>query len=104
MENAIRHGLPNGGTVILSTRAENDAYLITVADNGIGFNCSGTQEARKRNGIGLGNVQARLQALCGGTLSVDSSSEGTTLTIRLPKPANPDEKAVSVRTGQKTEE
>lgn len=55
MENAIRHGLPNGGTVILSTRVENDAYLITVADNGIGFNCSGTQEARKRNGIGLGN-------------------------------------------------
>ena len=104
MENAIRHGLPNGGTVILSTRAENDAYLNTLANNDIGLNCSVMKKKKKRNGIGLGNVQARLQALCGGTLSVDSSSEGTPLTIRIPKPANPDEKAVSVRTGQKTEE
>ena len=104
VENAIRHGLPNGGTVTISTRAENDAYLITVSDNGIGFNRSGTQEARNRNGIGLENVQARLQALCGGTLSAASGNEGTMLTIRLPKPANPDEKAVPARTAEKTGE
>ena len=104
VENAIRHGLPNGGTVTLSTRAENDAYLIEVSDNGIGFNGSGTQEAGKRSSIGLENVQARLRMLCGGTLSVASGSEGATLTIRLPKPDNPDGNDNPVRTVEKAGE
>ena len=54
-------------------------------------NRSGTQEARKRNSIGLQNVHDRLRALCNGTLSVASGSDGTTLTIRLPKQAKSDE-------------
>ena len=99
VENAIRHGLPNGGTVTLSTWAENDAFLIAVSDNGIGFNRSGTQEARKRNSIGLKNVHDRLRALCNGTLSVASGSDGTTLTIRLPKQAKSDENACSCLKG-----
>jgi len=88
VENAVKHGVgekEEGGTVIVSTREESNCFLITIEDDGVGFDV----EAVKNDGkvhIGLENSRNRLQTLCGGTLEIESKiGEGTTATIRIPK-------------------
>ena len=44
-----------------------------------------TERAKKRAGISMENVRARLAALCGGTLEIESSEVGTVVTARIPK-------------------
>ena len=64
VENAIRHGVPMGGTVTLSTRSDQNGILITVSDDGVRFDQPAT--------------------LCGGTLGIVNTQKGTLVTIRLP--------------------
>ena len=85
VENALQHGVTHGGTVILSTRQDKDAYLITVSDDGRGIDQARTEKAKKRDGISLENVRSRLAMLCGGTLEMESSSQGTVVSVRIPK-------------------
>ena len=86
VENAIQHGVKNGGTVTLATRAGDGEISITVSDDGVGMRAAATERVKKRAGISMENVRARLAALCGGTLEIESAiGEGTTATIRLPK-------------------
>ena len=85
VENALQHGVTHGGTVILSTRQDKDAYLITVSDDGRGIDQARTEKAKKRDGISLENVRSRLAMLCGGELEMESSSQGTVVSVRIPK-------------------
>ena len=85
VENAIRHGVLNGGTVTLSTHSTADSYVITVTDDGVGMNDSGTEIEQRRLGIGLENSRTRLATLCRGTMQIESGPEGTTVTVCLPK-------------------
>lgn len=84
VENAIRHGVPMGGTVTLSTRSDQNGILITVSDDGVRFDQSGTQKEKERTGIGIRNVQTGPATLCGGTLGIVNTQKGTLVTIRLP--------------------
>ena len=92
VENAIRHGIfargKQGGTVWLSTRAEADAYVITVRDDGVGFDYPAMREAvlrGERDSTGLENVAFRLKSLEHAELHVESiPGEGTEITIRIP--------------------
>lgn len=60
---------------------------MTVADNGIGFDGSDSEDsATHRGGLGLRNMQERM-AHFGGLLLVSSGPQGTTLTAMLPKSA-----------------
>ena len=85
VENAIRHGLMDGGKVTVSTRSEGSDIVIVVSDNGSGFSDRGTGHEQERTGTGISNVRARLAALCGGTLEVKTGRGGTDAVIRLPK-------------------
>jgi sensor histidine kinase YesM len=89
VENAVRHGVrgnPDGkGTVTISSREEEAHYLISVSDDGPGFD-TGTKNEDGRSHIGIDNVRERLRTICGGDLEIESrAGEGTKATILLPK-------------------
>jgi sensor histidine kinase YesM len=83
-ENAIKHGLnplPEGGSIDISARIENDLLRVQVADTGAGFKqASGT-------GAGLANLRARLAALYGEAAQLDiraNAPRGIRATIAVP--------------------
>ena len=78
----------NGGTVTLRSRLEGDRVLIEVADDGVGMG-NRPRFALRRNGAGIGmkNVQERLEVLYGtqATFSVVSNpGRGTLVSIEIP--------------------
>lgn len=88
VENAVRYGVtkkPSGGTVTLSTRETEDAIILTISDDGMGFDPA-VKKDDGRSHIGLDNVRSRLESQCGGSLTVTTApGAGTTATITLPK-------------------
>ena len=86
VENAIRHGIRGveNGVVCVSSKRAGDCYEITIADNGKGFDTEAAETASGTH-IGIRNVKERIEEMCGGTLTVESSTGvGTTVTIRIP--------------------
>lgn len=83
VENAVKHGICQrlgGGTVTVSVRETEAAYLIIVTDDGVGFD---TADAKPR--VGVTNIRNRLAAMCGGTLDIKSEQGvGTEVTISIP--------------------
>ena len=88
VENAVRHGVMQrecGGTATIRTSEEAHCYLITVADDGVGFDPT-TLRGLEENHVGLENVRERLAAMCGGELEVHSTpGRGTVAQLRIPK-------------------
>lgn len=86
VENAIKHGLtpkPSGGTIYLRTRETEDAILIIIEDDGIGFDM---QELEKSESVGVRNIRFRLQHSMQGKLDIKSEiGKGTKVTISIPK-------------------
>jgi signal transduction histidine kinase len=101
VRNAIRH-TPEGGIILVGAAGDGDAVAITVRDTGVGIAPEDLPHVfdrfyrveRSRNrgsgGAGLGLTIARqLVESMGGTIAVESVvEEGTTFTIRLPRPAS----------------
>ncbi len=100
VRNAVNH-TPDGGIVTLTTQADPDGVIITVADTGIGieaqdlpriferFYRADQSRARDNGGSGLGLAIVReLLTAMGGTISAESTpGQGSTFTIRLKKAA-----------------
>lgn len=88
VENAIKHGTSKKegvSTLFISTRETNTYYEIKIQDTGVGFDTS-VQPADGTKHIGISNVRQRLQHLCDGTLTIESTiGIGTTAIIRIPK-------------------
>lgn len=105
VENCVRHGRTDDHegplTITIAARIDDDHMVLAVRDNGRGMSVDRLAELRRHledraahlavdgeNGIGLGNIAARLALHYGGraTIAVDST-EGvsTTVTIRLPR-------------------
>jgi two-component system, LytTR family, sensor kinase len=91
IENSIKHGLEpriHGGTVTLRSRLEGDHVWIEVADDGVGMhNGPVTAVRRTGSGIGMKNVQERLEVLYGtqARFSVTSNpGRGTLVSIEIP--------------------
>jgi sensor histidine kinase YesM len=96
VENSIKHGIAPrkaGGAVIVAARLEHDGpgadggvLHLSVVDTGIG--CSAEQLRRRRvAGIGLSNIERRLERYYGkhASLEIRSAEDvGTTVEIRLP--------------------
>ena len=76
--NIIKH--TSATEVRLATMSEGDAVVVTVSDNGPGFDID---HALKSGGMGLSGQKSRAVAL-GGEVSWHSSSKGTCLSLRLP--------------------
>ena len=93
VENAVRHGVearPGGGRVEIHGHDLGADVELRVSDDGGGFDPERAREALAGHGpgIGLGNVQARLQSTFGSGygLAVESpNGAGTTVVMTLPK-------------------
>ncbi|HBE76897.1 MAG TPA: hypothetical protein DDW65_03830 [Firmicutes bacterium] len=94
VENAIRHGLaplPDGGTLTIIARETPEHYYFAVKDNGQGFDPSQKpnfvpKQDRTPGGIGLSNIEERLQGIYGCGLRIESRrGAGTLISFRIPK-------------------
>jgi two-component system LytT family sensor kinase len=91
IENSIKHGLEPrlmGGTVTLRSRLEGDRVRIEVADDGVGMvNRPASALRRSGAGIGMKNVQERLEVLYGNQARfnvVSNPGRGTLVSIEIP--------------------
>jgi two-component system LytT family sensor kinase len=91
IENSIKHGLEpriHGGTVTLRSRLEGDRVHIEVADDGVGMgNRPVSALQRTGAGIGMKNVQERLEVLYGNQARfsvVSNPGRGTLVSIEIP--------------------
>ena len=91
IENSIKHGLEprlHGGTVTLRSRLEGDRISIEVADDGVGMSARPASALRRRGaGIGMKNVQERLEVLYGNQARfnvVSNPGRGTVVSIEIP--------------------
>jgi two-component system sensor histidine kinase AlgZ len=91
VENAVKHGiasLPEGGDVRLAVQRQNGRLAILVEN-------SWDPEAppRRSGGLGLKNVQQRLEARYGKDASLRVNTEGERFQVTLSLPAESEEKA-----------
>ena len=100
VENAIKHGVSKktgGGTVKVKTFIEGDNYVITVEDNGVGFNAQDWDKLSTEH-IGLRSVRDRLKEMVNGEMKVESRPNvGTWITLYIPTSNPKPEKATKVR-------
>ena len=89
VENAIRHGVrgKKNGWVTVSVYREGDDHVISIRDNGKGFDVDRMiHETRNGDHIGVKNVRDRVIDMTGGTFAIESEiGEGTSVTIRIPE-------------------
>jgi two-component system LytT family sensor kinase len=91
IENSIKHGLEprlKGGTVTLRSHLDGDRVLIEVADDGVGMGNKPPSALRRTGaGIGMKNVQERLEVLYGNEARftvVSNPGRGTLVSIEIP--------------------
>ena len=84
-ENAVKHGVSvkrEGGTVFISTEKQDDFILITVRDDGVGFD---VEKALDPSHVGINNVKNRIGSILNGEVEIKSQiGSGTTAIIKLP--------------------
>ena len=87
VENAIKHGLmklPRGGTVSVACYETDTHYVVSVMDNGVGFDTGAEVDERKH--VGLRNIRERLKVMVNGTLEIESTpGVGTKVFVKIPK-------------------
>ena len=85
IENAVKYGVGAGHYpehIRVRTYMEDNASVITVEDDGPGFDTSFIDE---ESHIGLRNVRERLELMCGGQLEIESAPDrGTLVTVTIP--------------------
>ena len=91
IENSIKHGLEpriHGGTITLRSRLEGDRVSIEVVDDGVGMTAGPVSSLRRTGaGIGMKNVQERLEVLYGDQARFNIASNpgrGTSILIEIP--------------------
>ena len=97
VENCIYHAMEfmdGDGIIQISARKEEETILFTVSDNGCGMTediveqiMAGKKVSKGKGGVGLQNVQERLQLVFGdgfGMMIHSEPDEGTEVNIRIP--------------------
>ncbi|WP_195270261.1 histidine kinase [Eubacterium sp. 1001713B170207_170306_E7] len=86
VENAIKHGLSKkreGGEVTLKSKRENGFAVITIKDDGVGYDVNKT--GQKQGSVGLRNIEARLHISSKARVTVESApGAGTCVTVWIP--------------------
>lgn len=89
VENAVRHGIlkkEEGGTITIRSWETDAAFFVAVEDDGVGFEEAGQcTDLGEHAHIGIENVRNRLAAQVDGTLDIESSHQGTTVTLVIPR-------------------
>jgi signal transduction histidine kinase len=76
--------LQKGGTIHVVSYETEDEYLISVEDDGVGFDTNALLDDRKH--VGLRNIRERLKVMVNGTLEIESTiGVGTKVLIKIPK-------------------
>lgn len=87
-ENAVKHGIgkkEGGGTLTISIGETESDYLVTVSDDGAGYDVKSPYDDTITH-LGIENVRRRIEEQCSGTLEVESEvGKGTRAEIRLMK-------------------
>jgi two-component system LytT family sensor kinase len=99
VENAVKHGVlakDESGNIKISIKEEKDFIHINVSDDGPGIDNELipylVTGSIRGSGIGLSNVQKRMETLYGYGLSIESEeNKGTSVTLKLPKRGEKDE-------------
>ncbi len=81
INNVIKHA--KASEVYIGIREEGGYVIITVRDNGVGFNME--EIKRKPKGLGLGSLEKRTNMLQGICHVVSVLGKGTTVNIKMPK-------------------
>lgn len=88
VENAVRYGITKkeaGGTVTITSHRQDGQILLTIKDDGVGFDVNAPKEDA-RSHTGIENVRSRLKLQCNGSLEIRSEKErGTEVRIILPE-------------------
>lgn len=100
VENAIRHGIyrkgRQGGTVSIKTETLKEDNLITIKDDGVGFDYQKVRdevERGERDSIGLDNVIFRLKKQLHANIVIKSEiGVGTEITVSVPRERKKDER------------
>lgn len=74
VENAVKHGICKkleGGTIKISTEKKGRDYIITISDNGIGFEVESALNDGKEH-VGIRNVKERLKSIVNAELEITS--------------------------------
>jgi len=83
VENAIKHGLDPELSplhITVKTRRTKNGSEITVEDTGPGFRDGDSDSPH----VALANIKERLMMMCGGTLTITTSPDGTIITVFVP--------------------
>jgi len=101
VDNALKY-TPKGGCVDVTCKAQTDAVVIRVSDNGIGipaeeqnliwqrlFRGRQARETEKGLGLGLNIVQVIIAAHGGSVILESATGKGTTFTVTLPRTPKP---------------
>ncbi|WP_288729808.1 histidine kinase [uncultured Fusobacterium sp.] len=87
VENAVKHGIckkVGGGTIKISTEKKGKAHIITIADNGVGFELEGIFHDENPH-IGIQNVKERLKSMVNAEMEITSFlGIGTIVKIIIP--------------------
>lgn len=95
IENAVNHGLSrDGGIIRIVTEETPESYVIRVSDNGTAKH-SPENDKPFHMGVGIENTRKRLAMHCNGTLDLDMTDHGTTVTVIIPKEVKANESSGS---------
>ena len=89
MENAVVHGIePKAapGEICVLVRREDEALLIEVSDDGVGFR-AGSESGKHHSHVGLHNIERLVANLYGegyGLTIESAENRGTRVLLRLP--------------------
>lgn len=78
LTNVLKHA--NATKVLIKAQSTDKNLIITIVDNGIGFN---TLNTNKSGQYGLNSIRRRIKDL-NGTVQIDSNSNGTTILLSVP--------------------
>lgn len=86
VENAVKHGISpkeEPGTVTIRTSEDSECYMVLCEDDGVGFDVN---RKVSKSHVGIRNIRMRLDAMCSGSLHIDSTiGKGTMAIISIPK-------------------
>ena len=91
LQNAVKYS--RARTVTVDLRGESDALVLTISDDGVGFDV----DAAAGTGLGLISMNERIDAV-GGTFDIRSRrGRGTLLAIRVPLAVEPDTESIPAK-------